>query len=84
MPPFGAPGNVTYGPNVNAAAILLASEGNVPLERTAMLMAALLGTPVSTGFVARALERVAQRLAAAGFERRHDHRATRRGRALRR
>jgi transposase len=29
-PPFGAAGNVTYGPNVNAAAILLASEGNVP------------------------------------------------------
>jgi hypothetical protein len=32
-PPFGAAGNVTYGPNINAAAILLASEGNVPLER---------------------------------------------------
>lgn len=57
-PPFGAPGNVTYGPNVNAAAILLANEGNVPLERTAHLMAALLGAPVSTGFVARALERL--------------------------
>lgn len=68
VPPLGAPGNVTYGPNVNAAAILLASEGNVPLERTAMLMATLLGTPVSTGFVARALERFAQRLAAAGFD----------------
>jgi transposase len=66
-PPFGAAGNVTYGPNINAAAILLASDGNVPLERTAMLMAALLGTPVSTGFVARALERFAQRLGAAGF-----------------
>jgi transposase len=68
VPPFGAPGNVVYGPNVNAAAILLASEGNVPLERTAMLMASLLGTPVSTGFVARALERFAQRLAAGGFD----------------
>ena len=45
-PPFGAPGNVVYGPNVNAAAILLGSEGNVPVERTAMLMAALLGAPV--------------------------------------
>jgi transposase len=31
-------------------------------------MAALLGTPVSTGFVARALERFAQHLAAAGFD----------------
>jgi transposase len=54
--------------NLNAAAILLASEGNVPLERTAMLMDALLGVPVSTGFVARALERLPQRLAAAGFD----------------
>jgi transposase len=59
---------VVYGPNVNAAAILLASEGNVPLERTAMLMASLLDTPVSTGFVARALQRFAQRLGAAGFD----------------
>jgi transposase len=67
-PPWGAAGNVVYGPNVNAAAILLASEGNVPLERTAMLMASLLGTPVSTGFVARALQRFAQRLGAAGFD----------------
>jgi transposase len=67
-PPSGAAGNVTYGPNINAAAILLASEGNVPIERTAHLMAALLATPVSTGFVARALERFAQRLAAAGFD----------------
>jgi transposase len=67
-PPFGAPGNVSYGPNVNAAAILPANEGNVSLERTAMLMAALLGAPVSTGFVARALERFAQRLAAGGFD----------------
>jgi hypothetical protein len=67
-PPFGAAGNVVYGPNVNAAAILLASEGNVPVERTAMLMASLLGTAVSTGFVARALERFAQRLGAAGFD----------------
>ena len=34
---------MVYGPNVNAAAILLGSEGNVPVERTATLMAALLG-----------------------------------------
>ena len=67
-PPFGAAGTVTYGPNINAAAILLASQGNVPLERTAMLMEALLSVPVSTGFIARALQRLAQRLAAAGFD----------------
>ncbi|MGH3897327.1 MAG: IS66 family transposase [Pseudonocardiaceae bacterium] len=67
-PPFGAAGNVVYGPNVNAAAILLASEGNVPIERTAALMAMMLSAPVSVGFVARALERFAQRLAACGFD----------------
>src|SRR2546427_44729 len=37
-PPDGRAGTVVYGPNVNAAAILLGSEGNVPVERTAMLM----------------------------------------------
>ena len=68
VPPFGAPGTVVYGPNVNAAAILLSSEGNVPVERTAHLMAALLSAPVSTGFVARALARFAERLAGAGFD----------------
>ncbi|MGH3802140.1 MAG: IS66 family transposase [Pseudonocardiaceae bacterium] len=67
-PPCGSAGNVVYGPNINAAAILLAGEGNVPLERTAMLMESLLGVGVSTGFVARALERFAQRLEASGFD----------------
>jgi transposase len=67
-PPFGQAGAVAYGPNVNAAAILLASQGNVPVEATAALMAALLGAPVSTGFVARAHERFADLLAAAGFD----------------
>jgi hypothetical protein len=67
-PPDGQAGAVVYGPNVNAAAILLGSEGNVPVERTAMLMAALLGAPVSAGFVARAHERLAERLDAAGFD----------------
>jgi hypothetical protein len=58
---------VVYGANVNAAAILLASAGNVPVERTAMLMQALLASPVSTGFVARADERLAEKLDVAGF-----------------
>ena len=66
--PFAQPGAVVYGPNVNAAAVLLASQGNVPLERAAVLMAALLGAPVSAGFVARALARLADRLTAAGFD----------------
>jgi Transposase IS66 family len=62
------PGPSFTGPNINAAAVLLSSEGNVPVERTAALMEALLGTPVSSGFVARALARLAQRLQAAGFD----------------
>jgi transposase len=66
--PHARAGSVVYGPNINAAAILLSSEGNVPVERTAALMEALLGTPVSSGFVARALARLAQRLQAAGFD----------------
>jgi len=59
---------VVYGPNLNAAAVLLANEGNVPVERTATVIQALLGVPVSSGFAARALQRFAQRLAAAGFD----------------
>jgi transposase len=67
-PPFGQAGTVVYGPNVNAAAVLLSSEGNVPVERTAMVMAMLLGAPVSPGFVARAHERLSDRLEQAGFD----------------
>lgn len=67
-PPFGQAGTVSYGPNLNAAAIVLGSEGNVPVERTAMLIHTLLGVEVSTGFVARAAERLADTLATAGFD----------------
>jgi transposase len=68
-PPDGRAETVACGPNVNAAAILLGSEGNVPVERTAMLMAALLlGAPVSADLVARAHERLAGRLEADGFD----------------
>jgi transposase len=67
-PPFGRAGTVSYGPNLNAAAIVLGSEGNVPVERTAMLIRALFGVQVSVGFVARAAERLAARLDAAGFD----------------
>ena len=66
--PHARAGSVVYGPNINAVAILLSSEGNVPAGRTAMLMEALLGTRVSSGFVACALARLAQRLQAAGFD----------------
>ena len=56
--PHAQAGSVVYGPGINAAAVLLSSEGNVPAGRAAALMEALLGTPVSSGFVARALARL--------------------------
>ncbi len=66
--PHARAGCVSYGPRLNAAAVLLATEGNVPVERAAMLIAALLGVPVSSGFVARAVERLAATRDAAGFD----------------
>jgi hypothetical protein len=63
-----AAGTVSYGARLHAAAVLLASEGNMPVERAAMVICALLGVPVSAGFVARANERLAEDLAAAGFD----------------
>lgn len=68
VPPFGRVGTVSYGPNLNAAAVLLGSQGNVPVERTAMLMGALWGVRVSSGFVARAAGRLAEGLDRAGFD----------------
>lgn len=67
-PPFGQAGAVVYGPNVNAAAILLGSQGNMPVEATAQVMETLLDASVSTGFVARAAERLAEVLDEAGFD----------------
>lgn len=66
--PYARAGTVSYGANVNSAAILLSFFGNVPLERTAHVMEALLGAKVSSGFVARAHERFDARLVAAGFD----------------
>ncbi|GAA3516014.1 hypothetical protein GCM10023075_78560 [Streptosporangium album] len=66
--PSGQAGSVVYGPNVNAAAIMVQALGNVPVERTAMLMEALLSTSVSAGFVAKAHARFADKLACAGFD----------------
>jgi hypothetical protein len=54
MVPFGQTGSVSYGPNVNAAAILLGSAGNVPVERTATGDGGAAGVPGVDG-VRRAL-----------------------------
>jgi transposase len=67
-PPGVTGGPVCYGPNVVAAATLLASTDVIGVERAGDLMAALLKAPVSTGFVSRCLVRLDAALLAAGFE----------------
>ena len=68
LPPGVTGGPVCYGPNVAAAATLLASTDVIGIERAADLMSALLNAPVSTGFVSRCLVRLDAALATAGFE----------------
>jgi transposase len=68
-PPPGVTGSpVCYGPNVTAAATLLASTDVIGIERAADLMSALFNAPVSAGFVSRCLVRLDAALTAAGFE----------------
>ena len=67
--PAGVRGGPTcYGPNVTAAATLLASQDVLGIERTADLMSALLGVAVSTGFISSCLTRLDDALTTAGFE----------------
>lgn len=61
-------GPVCYGPDVTAAATLLASTDVIGVERAADLMGALFKAPVSTGFVSRCLVRLDAALTTAGFE----------------
>jgi len=61
-------GPACYGPNVVAAATLLASTDVIGIERAADLMGALLRAPVSAGFGSRCLARLDAALTAAGFE----------------
>jgi transposase len=67
-PPGAHAGSVSYGPVLNAAAVLLACYGNVPPERAAHVMGMLLGVPVSAGWVDKAAARVAAQLGEAGFD----------------
>jgi hypothetical protein len=68
-PPAGAhQGAVSYGPVLNAAAVLLSCYGNVPPERAAQVMGMLLGVPVSAGWVDKAAARVSAQLGKAGFD----------------
>jgi transposase len=68
-PPAGLhAGSVSYGPVLNAAAVLLSTYGNVPAERSAQLIGMLLGADVSAGWADKAVARVNSRLRAAGFD----------------
>jgi hypothetical protein len=67
-PPGGHAGSVSYGPVLNAAAVLLTAYGNVPPERAALVMSMLPGVPVSAGWVDKAAARVSARLRDAGFD----------------
>src|SRR5271169_3020106 len=67
-PPGVTGGPACYGPGVVDAATLLASTDVIGIERAADLMDALLGAPVSAGFVSRCLVRLDAALITAGFE----------------
>jgi len=67
-PPGAHPGAVSYGPVLNAAAVVLTAYGNVPPERAARLIGMLLGVPASAGWVDKASARLSARLGDAGFE----------------
>jgi len=67
-PSFIRGGRTCYGPNVAAAATLLATADVISLERTAALLSALLGVDISTGFVSQCLVRLDDALTTAGFE----------------
>jgi transposase len=66
-PEGGVVNSVSFGPVLNAAAVVLTAFGNVPTERASHLIGMLFGQDVSAGFVDRAGARLAARLAAAGF-----------------
>jgi transposase len=67
-PPAVRGGPTCYGPQVSAAATWLASQDVIGIERAADMMSALLGAPVSTGFVSSCLARLDAALTTAGFE----------------
>src|SRR5271155_6027481 len=66
-PPDLHAGAVSYGPVLNAAAVLLSCYGNVPAERSAQLIGMLLGADVSAGWVDKAVARVSAQLGKSGF-----------------
>ena len=68
LPPGVRGGPTCYGPNIAAAATLLASQDVIGIERTADLMSALPGVEVSTGFISSCPARLDAALTTAEFE----------------
>jgi hypothetical protein len=67
-PPGAHAGAVSYGPVLNAAAVLLTCYGNVPPERAAQVIGMLPGIGVSAGWVDKAAARVNAQLGKGGFD----------------
>jgi len=67
-PPGFHQGSVSYGPVLNAAAVMLSCFGNVPAERSARLIGMLTGQDVSSGWVDKAVARMNDGLLRAGFD----------------
>ena len=67
-PPGAHAGSVSYGPALNAAAVVLTSYGNVSPERAGHVVDMLLGVRVSAGWVDKADARLSGQLEQAGFD----------------
>jgi transposase len=67
-PPGAHAGSVSYGPALNAAAVVLTAHANVPPEKAAQVISMLLGVDVSAGWVDKASARLARQLGKAGFD----------------
>jgi hypothetical protein len=67
-PPGAHAGPVSYGPALNAAAVVLTSYGNVPPERAGHVVDMLLGVRVSARWVDKADARLWGQLEQAGFD----------------
>jgi hypothetical protein len=67
-PPGAYAGSVSYGPALNAAAVLLSAYGNVPSERAAAVIGMLFSVPVSAGWVDKASSRLSALLGKAGLD----------------
>ncbi|WP_157472669.1 hypothetical protein [Frankia sp. EAN1pec] len=51
---------MTYGPNLNSAAVLLVSEGNVAVEHATLLLDGLAAVAVLSGLIACVNARLAE------------------------